>query len=126
MIKVYELKRFDGLQLKTSWCNQSLTVEFKGGNARQRATLTTANMFVQDALEHDPRFGTLYVLKQSYEDTPVEREKAAEQPKRRVTKVKTVNDALRWLTEAGFNPTGEGDLEDLMDKAGVEFPNLKK
>lgn len=128
MVKVYELTRFDGLQIKLNWCGQNLTVEFKGGNRRQRAHLVTSNLFVQDALENDQRFGSLYVLKQKYEDTPEAKEKAEveKKKKRQVTKVKTTNDALRWLAEAGYNPTGEGDLSDLMEKANVEFPNLKK
>lgn len=128
MVKIYELKRFDGMQIKLSYCGQTLTVEFKGGDSRHRAKVITANLFVQDALEADPRFGKLYELKQAYEDTPKAKEKAIEkaQKKRKITNVKTVNEALRWLAENGYNPTGENDLDDLMAKAGVEFPNLKR
>lgn len=116
------------MQIKLNYCGQQLTVEFKGGDSRHRAKVITANLFVQDALEADARFGKLYELKQSYEDTPKAKEKAIEKSarKRKVTNVKTVNEALRWLAENGYNPTGENDLDDLMAKAGVEFPNLKR
>lgn len=127
MVKVYELTRFDGMQIKLNWCGQTVTAEFKGGGVRNRAKILTSNLFVQDALEHDPRFGSLFVLTQSFEDKETKAEaEVEEKKKRKITRVKSVNDAMRWLAENGYNPTGDEDLESLMEKAGVEFPNLKK
>lgn len=124
IIKVYEVQRYDGLQIRLNWCGVNVEVEFKGGDTRHRAKFITPNLFIQDALEHDNRFGTLYFLTKSYKDTPKEKEKEASKPRKRVTKVKTVNDAMRWLTEAGYAPTPDDKLQDLMDKANVDFPNL--
>lgn len=126
MIKVYEVSRFDGLQIAVKWLGQIVHVEFKGGDARHRAKFMTDNLFVQDALEHDPRFGKLFILTQKYNDTPKAKAKAAEKGKRAITRIKTVNDAIRWFAENGFTVTGDIDINDLADKANVEFPNLKR
>lgn len=128
MVKVYELTRFDGMQIVVTWQGVNVHVEFKGGDSRHRAKFTTNNLFVQDAIENDPRFGKLFLLKEKYNDTPKAKAKAKEKEnaKKQVTRVKSVNDAMRWFAENGFNPTGESDLSDLMEKAGVEFPNLKR
>ena len=126
MIKVYEVNRFDGLQLALNWLGQTVHVEFKGGDARHRAKLVTSNLFVQDALEHDARFGKLYLLTKKYNDTPKAKAKAAEKGKKQITRVKNVNDAMRWFAENGFTLTGEVDIDSMAEKAGVEFPNLKR
>lgn len=126
MVKVYECTRFDGMQITLNYLGNKIHVEFKGGDVRHRAKFLTSNLFIQDALENDVRFGKLYVCTQKYNDTPKAKAAAEEKSKKKVTRVKTTNDALRWLTENGFAPTGEGDIDDLMDKAGVEFPNLKR
>lgn len=121
------MTRYDGMQLRFAWCGQNVSVEFKGGDGRHRAKFMTSNLFVQDAIEHDVRYGGLVVLVSAYEDTPEGKKEAVEEkPKRRITRVKSINDAMRWLTENGYNPTGEEDLDALMEKANVEFPNLKK
>ena len=44
---------------------------------------------------------------------------------RKITKVKSVNDALLYFTQLGANVTGDSDLRTLMDQYNVEFPNLK-
>lgn len=123
------MARFDAMTIRLSYCGQTIMATFKGGvNAKVRARLTTADRFIQDALEADPRFGTLYKLLRSYEDFPCYRAENASvdtKPKR-IAKVKSVNDALRFFTEMGANVTGESDLDALKEKYNVEFPNLKK
>lgn len=126
MVKVYEAKRFDELQIRLNYCGQSLVVKFSGADARHRASFTTNNLFVQDALERDPRFGSLFVLVRKYNDDSAKNVEAAEKAPKKIVKVKTVNDALRWFTEAGFAPTGEEDITSLCEKANVEFPNLRR
>mgnify|MGYP000325904270 CR=1 FL=1 len=129
MIKIYEMARFDAMTIRLHYCGQTIMATFKGGDQRRtRARLTTDSLFIQDALEHDPRFNTLYVLKQSYSDTTrrVEARIANEMTKtRKITKVKSVNDALLYFTQLGANVTGDSDLRTLMDQYNVEFPNLK-
>ena len=64
------MARFDAMTIRLHYCGQTIMATFKGGDQRRtRARLTTDSLFIQDALEHDPRFNTLYVLKQSYSDT---------------------------------------------------------
>lgn len=129
MLKIYELSRFDAMTLRISYCGQVIMASFKGGDQRRnRARLVTDSLFVQDALEHDPRFGSLYIMKKSYSDSTkdVEARIANEKTKtRKITKVKSVNDALLYFTQLGANVTGEGDLKTLMEQYNVEFPNLR-
>lgn len=129
MLKIYELSRFDAMTIRISYCGQVIMASFKGGDQRRnRARLVTDSLFVQDALEHDPRFGSLYILKKSYSDSTkdVEARIANEKTKtRKITKVKSVNDALLYFTQLGANVTGEGDLKTLMEQYNVEFPNLR-
>lgn len=129
MIKVYEMARFDAMTIRLNYCGQTVMATFKGGDQRRnRARLTTDNLFVQDALEHDQRFGSLYVLVKSYAESTTDAAAriANEKSKpRKITKVKSVNDALLYFTQLGANVTGEADLKTLMEQYNVEFPNLK-
>lgn len=129
MVKVYEMARFDAMTIRLNYCGQTIMATFKGGvNAKVRARLTTADRFIQDALEADPRFGTLYKMLRSYEDFPCYKADNAvvDNKPKKITKVKSVNDALRFFTELGASVTGESDLAALTEKFNVEFPNLKK
>ncbi len=129
MVKVYELARYDAMSLRVAYLGQTIIANFRGGNRlTTHAKLTTADIFIQDALEHDPRFGTLFRLVRKYEDTPAAAAKIAkdEAAPKRVSKVKTVNDALLYFTKLGANVTSESDLSGLMEKYNVEFPNLRR
>ena len=128
MIKVYELTRYDGMAVRINYLGVNVNVEFKGGDYRHRATYTTANVFVQDAIEHDRRYGKLFVMVKKYEDSKkaeIREAVKAANPKR-VTKIKNVNQALLYFTDLGANVTGESDLNDLMEQYNVEFPNLRR
>lgn len=123
------MARFDAMTIRVNYLGQEVIANFRGGNRlTTRAKLTTASTFVQDALEHDPRYGTLFTLVQKYEDTPEDLAKAKkeESAPKRVTKVKTVNDALLYFTNLGANVTEASDLSGLMEKYNVEFPNLRR
>lgn len=129
MIKVYELSRYDAMTLRVVYMNQTIMVNFRGGvKGRNRASFTTNSAFVQDAIESDPRYGSLFTMVRKYEDIPSSAAKiAADKAKpRRITKVRTVNDALLYLSQLGAAITGEADLSDLMERYNVEFPNLKR
>ncbi len=129
MVKVYEMTRFDAMTIRLHYCGQTILANFKGGvSAKVRARLTTSDRFVQDALEADPRYGTLYRMLRSYEDFSCYKAANAEvdsKPKK-IAKVKSINDALRFFTEMGASVTGEADLSTLMARYNVEFPNMKK
>lgn len=129
MVKVYELARYDAMTVRINYLGQTVIANFRGGNRlNTHAKLTTADIFVQDAIEHDRRFGTLFTLVRKYEDTPAaaaQAAKAVAAPKK-VSKVKTVNDALLYFTKLGATVTTENDLEGLMEKYNVVFPNLRR
>lgn len=129
LVKVYELSRYDAMTLRVPYLGQVVMAHFKGGvNARVRARLTTANVFVQDALEHDSRYGKLFTLVRKYENAPshVARAAAVDAKPKKINKVKTVNDALLYFTQLGASVAGESDLQTLMEKYNVEFPNLRR
>ena len=122
------MARFDAMTIRVTYLGQTILCEFKGGrDARVRARLTTADPFVQDALESDPRFGTLYTKLREYHDCPSRRAGSAAKDRKpkRIAKVKDVNGALLFLSSLGATITGESDLPALMEKYNVEFPNLK-
>lgn len=129
MVKVYELARYDAMTIRISYRGQTIMTNFSGGNGHdKRAKLITASIFVQDAIEHDPRFNHLIYLVDKYDDTPaaaVEAQIERDKPKK-ITKVKTVNDALLYFTKLGENVTADSSLEDFMVKHNVEFPNLRR
>ena len=129
MVKVYELARYDAMTIRISYRGQTIMTSFSGGNGHdKRAKLITASIFVQDAIEHDPRFNHLIYLVDKYDDTPVAAAEAKEEREKakKITKVKTVNDALLFFTKLGANVTSESNLEDLMTQYNVEFPNLRR
>ncbi len=129
MLKIYELSRFDAMTIRVTYLGQTIMATFKGGDQRRnRARLVTDSQFVQDALEQDARFGSLFILKKSYSENTknVAASIANEKTKpRKITKVKSVNDALLYFTQLGANVTGESDLRTLQEQYNVEFPNLK-
>lgn len=129
MVKVYELSRYDAMTVRINYLGQTIIANFKGGNRlTTRAKLTTADAFIQDAIEHDPRYGKLFVLTQKYDNTPEAAAKARVEKSeaKKITKVKTVNDALLFFTKMGANVTVDSDLSKLMEQYNVEFPNLKR
>lgn len=123
------MARYDAMTIRVVYCGVTIPCEFKGGrSARVRARLTTSNRFIQDALENDPRYGTLYIKLREYEDFPSKAAQAAaiDAKPKKITKVKDVNSALMFLSTLGATVTGESDLDALMEKYNVEFPNLKR
>lgn len=129
MVKVYEMARFDAITIRINYLGQTILANFKGGDQRRnKARLVTSDIFIQDAIEHDSRFGKLFYLVKKYDNTPSGAAKlAADKGKvRKVTKVKTVNEALLYFTSLGASVTGECDLNSLMEQYNVEFPNLRR
>lgn len=129
MVKVYELSRYDAMTLRINYLGQTVLATFKGGNsAKVRARLTTADPFVQAAVENDSRFGKLFNLVRRYEDVGSKKAQNAlsDSNPKKITKVKSVNDALLYFTTTyGVSIAGDTDLKSLMEKYNVEFPNLK-
>ena len=67
--KVYEVKGMDKCSLSTTYKGVRVNLEFKGGDVsnKKNGTLTTADPFVQDAIEAMPSFGKKIVLKSTFE-----------------------------------------------------------
>ncbi len=142
--KIYNLE--NGMtwgRLSTKFCGVTINMEFKGGSKtpKVKASLETGSKFVQDAIENDPRFGTLFTLAHTYgeeEQKPAEEvveeapkaKKAAKTKKEKalmgIEDVKSVNDVERFFEERGEEVSGDEDIERLTEKYGVTFPNLKK
>lgn len=138
--KVYELKGMNGYRLITQYMGVPVDCEFKGGNTLHGigGRLVTSNEFVQDALEADARFNSLYILKETYEDE-ADRKKAKTNVKKSTNKtedtgskdkskvvktVKTFNDASDYFANEGEVCESADDIEVLCAKYGVAFPNL--
>lgn len=132
-------------RLSTKCCGVTVYMEFKNGSkaSHVKAHLETSNQFAQYAIEQDPRFGSLFTLSKVYgeeEQKPVEAEEIVEEaPKaKKTTKakkekklmdiadVKSVNDVERFFEERGEEVSGDEDIDRLMEKYGVTFPNLKR
>lgn len=130
MTKIYEIKGKDRCQINVNYCGVKIVAEFKqvSGGLR-RSQLKTTDRFVQDALEHDPRFGSLYTCVQSFDDEELTREQIVEEehrsaPAKRVYTVKTVNDAISYFSKKGELPTDDKSVKALMEQYNIAFPNL--
>ncbi len=142
--KIYTLENgMTWSRLSTKFCGVTVNMEFKGGSktSNVKASLETSSQFVQDAIENDTRFGTLFTLYRTFgeeEQKPVEEvveeapkvKKAAKTKKEKklmdIEDVKSVNDVERFFEERGEEVSGDEDIDRLMEKYGVTFPNLKR
>ena len=138
-LKVYEMIGRDACKIRTVYCGVPINMEFKGGSFanKRNASLSTSNKFVQDAIESDPRFGTLIRLTHEDGQKVTAKPSATAQAKSpRVTRpsskktasvesVRNVNDAIDYFASKGEKVTGEDMIEALKEKYNVTFPNLK-
>ena len=149
MTKVYEIKGMDKCKMSTTYLGVKVNLEFKGGDimSRKDGYISTSNPFIQAAIEAMPSYGHKIVLKREIEDAPVAAAPAEEAPTRpRATKVKAfgtdkkkvvqdgstiveevknINDAASYFMEKGEAVESKEQLEELMQKYNVVFPNMK-
>lgn len=130
-IKTYEIAGKDECRLRTVFCGVAVNMEFKGGDYanRKNATLRTSNPFVQDAIESDPRFGSVIRLTWVDGERVGQKGKAAkpsEQKVKEVKSVKNVNDAIAYFAREGETVDSEAQIEALMEKHNVAFPAWKR
>lgn len=130
MRKVYEIKGRDFCRVKFSNCGVPVNVDFTRGSVLngKNAQYITDNQFVQDAIESDARFGSLIICTAKFEDKPVVTEETISAPTRNLKQVKSVknmNDAVDWFAVKGEAFRSKEELDDLCEKYGVCFPNLK-
>lgn len=128
MTKVYEIKGKDRCQIVVRYCGAKITAEFKqvAGGSR-RSQLVTSDRFVQDALEHDARFGGLFTCVKRFDEADVAKaadagEDIRSTPPKMVNTVRNLNDAISWFAKKGEMPTSDEDVKALMDKYNVAFP----
>lgn len=153
--KIYKLTGMDACLMKTVYCGVKVNMEFKSGNHLngKHAVLITKNPFVQDAIENDERFGTVFKLAASYEcnedkttaDTLQEPKSSREAKKMKIAKekaeknktekklgngykdvpeVKNINDAIEYFTTLGEMIESEEQINEMADKYQVKFTNL--
>lgn len=135
-VKIYEIAGKDVCRLRTVYCGVPVNMEFKGGDYanRKNAQLRTANPFVQDAIESDPRFGS--IIRLAYVDgekvgglkkdaKPQQAAPTSSKPKE-IKTVKNVNDAIAYFTKQGEAVDSEAQIEILMEKYNVSFPTWKR
>lgn len=131
MTKIYEIQGKDRCQIIVYYCGTKITAEFKkvaGGT--QRSQLVTADRFIQDALEHDTRYGLLYRCVRSFDEQEVVkaaevREELSNSPAKVINTVKNLNDALVWFAKKGETPMTDEDVKQLMQRYNVAFPKWK-
>ena len=60
MKKMYEINGLNAARLVFNYRGSQIVANFQGGNRQlgRNARLVTSNILVQEAIEHDPRFGT--------------------------------------------------------------------
>lgn len=139
----------DKCKMSTTYLGVKVNLEFKGGDimSRKDGYISTSNPFIQAAIEAMPSYGHKIVLKREIEDAPVVAAPAEEVPMRpRATKVKAfgadkkkavqegstvveevknINDAASYFMEKGVTVESKEQLEELMQKYNVVFPNMK-
>ena len=150
MIKVYEMKGMNACKMSIEYKGVTINLSFENGNisSKRNARLTTENRFVQDAIEAMPSFGTRVVLAHAMEKSvaiPVEVEEEERSPRARrqasrgavakkpkseneptaVEEVKNINDAASYFMEKGVTVESKEQLDELMQKYNVVFPNMK-
>jgi hypothetical protein len=155
MIKDYEFVGKQCAVLHLKYFGIDVKVEFTNGNtARQRgAEFSTNDRFVQDAIEHDSRFGSVIKLRGAFPEAsdkkPEPTDKAAKEEKTKggksgkggkasnsgndddgssaqaVESCKNMNDIVKFFADKGEKPEGDEDIKALMEKYNVSFPNVK-
>lgn len=153
MKKVYEIKNMDSCSMSTTYRGVKVNLSFRGGNSASgiNGKMITSDPFVQDAIEAMPAFGKKIICTHAYtparQAVPVLEEKkkprlvAARGAADRLSKVKKVateradcvvieevnniNDAVSYFMEKGVTVESKEQLEELMQKYNVVFPNMK-
>lgn len=141
MLKIYEAVGQNSARLCTTWCGTLLELNFINGNRLlgRNAELATSNRFVQDAIEHDRRFGTAIRLRRSFAEAGDAADAApgdAKAPAGRRTRksvdaaeavesVRNANDAISYFLGRGEPADSGADIEGLKRKYNVTFPNMK-
>lgn len=125
MVKEYSLPGYSGAVLRFNYLGNSINVEFKSTGCKAGTSrFITGNPYIQDAIENDPRYGSGVLLTASYADasctTPVPRVRNI----KKITSVKSINDALRYLSSHGVTLTDSTNVFDEAAKLDVEFVNL--
>lgn len=121
----------------------------------KRASLVTSNQFVQDAIENDSKFGNMIKLVAIHGQKSESEEKRPRTIRRGKTmktqaeidaekgnstegeskvvgdgdkiveEIKTINDAIDYFVSLGETVENEEQIQELMDKHKVKFPNMK-
>lgn len=144
----------DSCSMSTTYRGVKVNLSFRGGNSGSgiNGKMITSDPFVQDAIEAMPAFGKKIICTHAYtparQAVPVVEEKkkprivAAKGVADRVSKVrkvasdivdsvvieevKNINDAASYFMDKGVTVESKEQLEELMQKYNVVFPNMKE
>lgn len=134
--KVYQLKYKRRASFYTTYCGIGINLDFMHNvTDDDRAQLIVTNKFVQDAIEHDSRFGTEFILVDTYGEeepkpeaptsTTSEKKPTKRAPKKViVSDVTNINDAYDYFAAHGVVLTTLDELKAQIAKENVEFPNV--
>ena len=143
----------DSCSMSTTYKGVKVNLSFRGGNSASgiNGKMITSDPFVQDAIEAMPAFGKKIICTHAYtparQAVPVLEEKkkprlvAAKGAADRLSKVekvateradcvvieevKNINDAASYFMEKGVTVESKEQLDELMQKYNVVFPNMK-
>lgn len=134
MRKVYKTN-YNSLTLQLEFRGLRAKVEFSHGMISHNipARLATSDPLLQEIIESDSRYGEVYTL-ESAEPTPedlesvttkVDEQKAPKSIKIAVKKVKSLTDAIDYLSEKGKVCETLDEVNEAAEELNVSFPNLK-
>lgn len=134
--KVYQLKSRERALFHSRFYGVEIDIDFMHASSDEnKGQFVTADRFIQDAVEADPRFNVEFELVQTVEEPKEEAENAPEQvsqskakPKKEkkvvVKDVTTVNDAYDYFLSKGLVLNTLDELRSKISEYNIEFPNL--
>lgn len=136
--KVYQLRFKRRAVFYTTYFGVGITLDFMHSTSDDdHGQLATSDKFVQDAIEHDVRFGSEFFLLDTLGKDDVPEEDNVEttstnnkKPKKNAPKkvvvsdVTNINDAYDYFAAHGVVLTTLDELKAQIAKENVEFPNL--
>lgn len=129
MRKVYKTN-YNSLSLQLEYKGMQVKVEFVHGMVSHNipARLATSDPLLQDIIEADKRFGSLYSLESSQatqDDIEADRIKQSQDTGKEIKKVKNLTDAIDFLSEKGIICTNLEEVNEAAKGLNISFPNMK-
>ena len=129
MRKVYKTN-YNSLSLQLEYRGMQVKIEFSHGMVSHNipARLATSDPLLQDIIESDKRFGSLYVLEsaqRTQDDVDEEKIESPKSTKEEIKKVKNITDAIDFLSKKGVICTTLEEVNATAKELNISFPNMK-